>query len=181
MNSSLQPKQLELYNKLRNLWTEHVMWTRSFIISTATNLGDLDYVTKRLLRNPADFADVLRPFYGDEKAIRFENLLTDHLLIAAKLVNAAKEADTKTVDEERKKWYANADDISMFLSGINPFWSKRNWRALFYEHLQMTEDEAVQILTGQYEASIAEYDSIQEEALKMGDYMAYGIIQQFRI
>ncbi|MDD4842908.1 MAG: acetylglutamate kinase [Anaerotignum sp.] len=157
------------------------MWTRSFIISTALNLGDLDYVTNRLLRNPADFADVLRPLYGNEIALRFENLFTDHLLIAANLVNAAKAGDTKMVDEERKKWYANADDISRFLSEINPYWSKRNWQTMLYEHLQMTEKEAVQILTEQYEESIAEYDSIEKQALKMGDDMAYGIIKQFQI
>ena len=32
------------------------MWTRSWIIDTVDQLGDLDAVTERLLRNPSDFA-----------------------------------------------------------------------------------------------------------------------------
>ncbi len=179
MNNYFSPRQLELVNTLRRLWMEHVMWTRSFIISTAANLPDLDAVTKRLLRNPADFAAILSRFYGEPNARKFESLLRDHLLIAAALVNAAKAGDTKTADEQRQKWYANADDIAAFLSEINPFWSRENWQAMLYDHLKMTENEAGQYLTGQYPASIEQYDSIQNQALRMADDMSYGIINQF--
>lgn len=177
----LTPKQLQLMNTLRRLWVEHVMWTRFFIVSTAFNLADLEYVTNRLLRNPDDFADVLRPFYGEEKAAKFNKLLTEHLEIGAQLVNAAKAGDTKTADEQRMKWYDNADEIAAFLSGINPYWSNTAWQTMLYDHLQMTENEAGQILTGQYDASISQYDSIQKEALEMGDYMANGMIKQFKL
>jgi len=173
----LTPKQLLLLNTLRRLWIEHVLWTRLFIASTASNLADLEYVTKRLLQNPADFADVLRPFYGEEKAAKFNKLLTEHLEIGAQLVNAAKARDTKAADEERTKWYANADAIAAFLSEINSYWSKNAWKTMLYDHLEMTENEASQILTGQYDASISQYDSIQKKALEMGDYKASGMIK----
>ena len=179
VNSSMPNRQTQLSNALRQLWMEHVMWTRSFIISTSANLGDLQYVTKRLLRNPDDFAEMLRPLYGDEIAMRFKNLLTDHLMIAADLVNAAKAGDSKTADEKRNIWYANADDIANFLSQINPYWNRNIWQTMLYDHLKMTENEALQILTGQYDASISQYDAIQKEALEMADYMSSGIIRQF--
>ncbi len=181
VNSITPHRQTQLSNTLRQLWMEHVMWTRSFIISTAANLGDLQFVTNRLLRNPSDFADVLRPLYGNENAMRFKNLLTDHLMIAADLVNAAKAGDTKTADEKRKEWYVNADDIANFLSEINPYWNRNIWQTMLYDHLKMTENEAVQILTNQYAASISQYDAIQKEALEMADYMASGIIRQFNL
>lgn len=177
----LSSNQLQLLNILRRLWFEHVMWTRSFIMSAAFNWGDLDAVTKRLLRNPADFASILKKLYGNKAAMEFENLFTDHLLIAAQLVKAAKEGDAKTVDEQRKKWYANADDIANFLGEINPHWSKKTWIDLLYNHLKMTENEAIQILSEKYPESIVQYDSIQEEALKMADEMAHGIFSQFMI
>lgn len=177
----ITPRQLQLMNTLRRLWMEHVMWTRSFIISTAFNLPDLEYVTNRLLCNPDDFSDVLRTFYGAERAMIFENLLTEHLKIGAQLVNAAKAGDTATADEVRREWYDNADDIAEFLSEINPYWSRLAWQTMFYDHLKMTENEAGQILKGQYEAGIAEFDAIQRQALEMGDYMANGIIKQFRL
>ena len=173
-------KIIDLTNTFRKLWTQHVMWTRSFIISTAANLGDLDFVTKRLLRNPSDFADVLKKYYGAEKAQKFASLLTEHLTIAARLVNAAKAGDMDTVKEERKKWYSNADEIANYLASINPYWSKNEWKLMLYDHLKLTENEAVERLTGQYEKDVALYDVIEEEALMMADYMAKGINKQFK-
>ena len=157
------------------------MWTRSFIISTAAALGDLSMVTQRLLRNPADFANVLRPYYGYENAMKFEALLKDHLLIAAKLVNDAKVGNTAAADEDRKEWYQNADQIAEFLAGINPYWSRQVWQSMLYDHLKATENEAVYRLTGQYAADIAEYDQIENQALSMADYMAEGIRKQFHM
>ncbi len=181
IDTCLTPEQLQVSNTMRRLWVEHVMWTRSFIISAAMNLKDLDFVTKRLLRNPVDFANQLRPLYGNQAAMRFEQLFTDHLLIAAQLVNAAKAGNTRAVMEQRNKWYANADDIAAFLGNINPFWSQADWQSMLYDHLKMTEDEAVQVLNQQYESSISQYDAIQDQALRMADVMTYGIINQFQI
>ncbi len=173
--------QVALLNQLRMLWEQHVHWTRSFIISTAANLGDLDPTTKRLLRNPSDFAELFRQFYGDEIADHFKDLFTQHLLIAADLVNAAKNNDTKAADEARRKWYANADEIAAFLAQINPYWDESKWKELLYSHLQMTEKEAVLRLAGKYAEDIAIYDQIEAEALNMADYMFYGIANQFSV
>jgi hypothetical protein len=179
--SCISCQQFQLSNTFRRLWTEHVLWTRFFIVSTVFNLPDLKNVTQRLLRNPVDFANELQPFYGKQEALRFETLLTEHLLIAAQLVNATKAGDIAEVDIQRKRWYANADEIARFLGEINPFWDVCVWRNLLFDHLQMTENEAVFMLNGQYERSIEEYDAIQAEALQMADVMTRGIIKQFCI
>lgn len=173
--------QLQLSNTIRQLWMEHVLWTRFFILSTAFSLPDLQFVTERLLQNPADFAKALKPFYGEQTAMQFKQLFTDHLLIAAQLVNAAKSGDTAQVDIQRRRWYTNAENIARFLVSINRLWSEAQWRNLLFEHLRMTENEAVFILTGQYENGIKEYDRIQAEALMMADVMTCGIIRQFSI
>ncbi|HBL84974.1 MAG: acetylglutamate kinase [Clostridiales bacterium GWF2_38_85] len=178
-NNHTSYDQQYLINKFRQLWEQHVMWTRSFIISTASDLGDLQVVTERLLKNPGDFATVLQRFYGLEKAKGFETLFTDHLVIAADLVNHAKTGDQAAVDADRVLWYKNADDISEYLSKINPNWSKKEWQKMFYSHLKMTENEAAKRLTGKFAEDIAEYEMIENEALTMADYIAEGIIKQF--
>jgi len=180
MRYAFSPKKEQLSDTMRMLWTEHVLWTRAFIVSTVFNLSDLSAVTNRLLRNPSDFADTLTPYYGRSSAVKFADLLKEHLLIAAQLVNAAKNGDLAAADVQRRKWYANADDIAAFLAGINPYWSGDIWRSLLYDHLKMTENEAVQIIKGQYEPSIAQFDDIQKEALVMADYMTEGIIKQMQ-
>ncbi len=172
-------RQVNLMNLLRKLWEQHVYWTRFFIISTAADLGDLEPVTKRLLQNPGDFAAAFAPFYTSKITDEFKNLLTQHLLIAADLVNAAKNQESAKVEEARRKWYMNADDIAKFLSDINPYWNKEKWRTLLYSHLKMTEKEAVLRLSEKYAEDIKIFDMIEKEALEMADLMSFGIICQF--
>ncbi len=168
-----------LSGTMRELWEQHVHWTRSFVVSAAADLPDLDLVVKRLLRNPMDFAKVLSVFYGKEKANRFNELLTDHLTIAATLVNYAKAGDTDNVNKTRDLWYKNAADIAAFLASINPFWDQNKWRKMLFEHLRLLEEAVVNRLSGNFEAEINGYDAIEDMALMMGDYMAEGIYKQF--
>jgi hypothetical protein len=178
MNQGYTQRQICLMNEIRQLWGQHVYWTRFFIISTAADLSDLTAVTNRLLRNPKDFAQMLTPFYGIRAACQFQRLFTQHLLIAGDLVNAAKNKDANKVNEVRSKWYENADEIAKFLSSINKYWDEETWRTMLYSHLEMTEREAVLRLQGNYAADIKVFDSIENEALKMADYMFCGIYKQ---
>jgi len=170
-----------LRNTMRTLWEQHVYWTRMFIISAAADSADLQLTTARLMQNPKDFAAALTPYYGKTQSRRFEKLLTEHLSIAGDLVMAAKKGDTKTVDEKRKLWYKNADDISALLASINPHWTKKQWQTLFYDHLKMTENEAALRLAGQYEQDVGQFNEIEQEALKMADTMTNGMARQFSI
>jgi hypothetical protein len=164
---------------IRMLWEQHVYWTRLFIISTVFNLPDKSVVTERLLRNPKDFAAILRPFYGDAGASRFEELLTAHLSIAGQLVTAALTNDTAAAAQYEKQWYENADSIAAFLSRINPNWSYERWRMLLFDHLAMTKKEAVAYITHNFGDSITVFDQIEKQALQMADYMTSGIVAQF--
>lgn len=164
-------------NRIRQLWGQHVYWTRFFIISTASDLGNLEPVTKRLLRNPKDFAKLLAPLCGKRMADRFEDLFTQHLLIAADLVNAAKNGDADKAASARTKWYENADEIACFLASVNRCWDEAKWKDMLYSHLEMTEKEASLRLQGDYTADIKVFDDIENEAFKMADYMFCGIIK----
>ena len=75
-------------------------------------LPDSDFVTNRLLRNPTDFENTLRPLYGEKIASTFSSLLKSHLVIASQLVKAAKAGDKSASAAAEKKWYANADHMS---------------------------------------------------------------------
>ncbi|MDD6490419.1 MAG: acetylglutamate kinase [Clostridia bacterium] len=160
---------------------QHVYRTRFFIISTASDIADLPYVTKWLLENPEDFAVILEHYYRKNISEQFKQLLTEHLAIAGELINAIKNHETTKTDSIRKKWYQNADEISEFLSKINPYWNYEKWNYLLYNHLKMTENEARLRLSGKYPKDIDEFNNIENEALEMADYMSNGIVQQFRL
>ncbi|HKM32480.1 MAG TPA: acetylglutamate kinase [Oscillospiraceae bacterium] len=174
-------RQVNLMNLFRRLWVDHSIWTRSFIVSTAANSPDLPFVTKRLLRNPTDFANELKPFYGNVKASEFEKLLREHLLLAGKLIGDVRSGNTKVAEETRRRWYSNADEIAAFLASINPNWGDQEWKRMMYDHLMMVENEAMYRLTGQYPADIAEFDHMLDHTSIMADMMSKGIIKQFRV
>lgn len=171
--------ELDLNNHIRMLWEQHIMWTRLTIMSIAAGSPDVDVVTRRLLRNPSDFARALEPLYGTQVAAEFERLFTEHLVIAAELVRAAKAGDTQAAADAERRWYANADQIAAFLAGINPHWSEEEWRLMLRQHLALTKTEAVDILTNQFEHGVTIFDETERQALMMADMMVRGIVRQF--
>lgn len=178
-SEDISKAQVDLSNYIRMLWEQHITWTRLTILSMVFGLPDVDLVTNRLLQNPKDFEALLKPLYGEIAASRFEQLFTSHLVIAADLIKAAKAGDSKAAEEAEKKWYTNAEEIASFLASINSYWSQEAWKTMLFDHLAMTKDEAVEMLTGKYEKSITTYDQIETQALEMADMMTDGIVNQF--
>ena len=166
-------------NHLRLLWEQHITWTRLTIISMVFDLPDVDLVTQRLLRNPKDFEAALVPFYGSQTVARFSALLRNHLVIAANLVNAAKAGDNNAAAEAERIWYNNARDIAAFLASINPYWSQQEWEKMLFDHLALVKNEAVFMLTNEFQKGIDLYDEMERQAMMMADVMTEGIVRQF--
>ncbi len=171
--------QEDLKLKMGMLWEEHIVWTRMFIMSVADNTTDKALVTKRLLKNYGDMADAMKPHYGDGTAAKFSDLIKEHLLTAAALVEAAKAGNATAAAAAEKKWYDNADEIAAFESSINPYWNKTAQMAMWHDHLRLTKGEAVARLTRNYTADIDAFDQIEVQANAMADSWTDGIISQF--
>ncbi|WP_445678061.1 hypothetical protein [Psychrobacillus sp. FSL H8-0484] len=178
-HSCISKAEVDLKNLNRLLWEQHVYWTRMTITSLVFNLPDLQPVQERLLRNAPDMGNSIRPFYGDQIADRYTALIKEHLIIAAELVTAAIKGDTKTAEEKEKEWYRNADDIVKFLSSINPYINREELKKMFYSHLALTKNEAVNMIQKNYKGSIDVFDRIEKEALEMADMISKAIIMQF--
>ncbi|MHA7966868.1 acetylglutamate kinase [Paenibacillus sp. CAU 1782] len=172
------PSKVELNRTLRSLWEQHVFWTRLTVNSIVDKMPDAEATTARLLRNPKDFAAVLEPVYGSAAASRFEELLTEHLAIAAELVTVLRDNQTQTAEDAKKRWYENADAIAVFLASINPFWSEAEWRRMMHEHLDLLSQEVAYRLNRDYAKNVEISDEIQQQALMMADNMTNGIIRQ---
>lgn len=168
------------HDTMRELWEDHVTWTRLAIVSIVADLPDTDPTVARLLQNQKDIGDAVKPFYGDAAGDRLTALLTDHIVIAAEILSAAKAHDTVAVDDAVARWYANADDIAQFLSEANPnAWPFEMVRQMMHDHLDLTLREAVAQLSGDYATSVATYDEIHRQILAMADMLSAGIIAQF--
>ena len=168
------------HDAMRKLWTDHVAYTRLFIISAAAGLPDKDATTQRLLQNQTDIGNAVAEFYGKDAGDKLTALLRDHILIAADLVGAAKAGDKVKTDQLNAKWRGNAEDITTFLHGANPkYWPAATVRSLMLTHLDQTLAEATHRLQGNYAADIKDYDEIVDHILMMADALSDGIMKQF--
>ncbi len=167
-------------NDMRKLWEDHIIWTRLVIVGVAADLPDLGPTTDRLLQNQSDIGNAIKPFYGEAAGDQLTALLRDHILIAADLLTAAKAGDSAAVADASARWYANADDIATFLNSANPkAWPLDEMKAMMRNHLDLTLQEAVAHLHGDFPASIASYDQVHQQILHMADMLSLGIIDQF--
>jgi hypothetical protein len=165
---------------MRELWEEHIVWTREFIVSFAADAPDQDEVAARLLANQDDIGDAIKPFYGEAAGEQLSALLREHILGAVTLLQAAKAGDTATFDAANAAWYANGSEIAQFLSGANPEnWPLDHTSHHMTMHLDLTLQEAANRLGGNFAADIADYDAVHDAILEMADFLSLGIIRQF--
>ena len=171
--------EVDLRNAMRQLWEEHIVYTRNFIISSVGGLEDTGKIAERLLRNQDDIGNAIKPIYGEEAGNKLAALLREHILIAADIVKAAKAGDSEGVAKGQKKWIGNADDIAVFLSGANPNWPVQTLKDMLYKHLAFTTTEVVSRLKKDWPADIEAYDKGHAHMLMFADILTEGIVKQF--
>lgn len=180
--------QSSLILTFRGLWSQYILWTRAYITNAVCNFGNLDFIKQRgtplvpnILKTAEDFADALWKFYGHQNADEIESLLKEHFNISERLVSAVNNRDPQTVNNSITEWYQNADKIVEFLAGLNSNWSKQEWQNMLYKYLILLEDEATCHHASQYDADTYHHIENENQSVKMADYMAEGIINQFHL
>ena len=163
---------------LKKIWSDNVMWTRFFIISAISGIGDLQIITKKLIKTPTEFSNVLKNYFAEESSKKFEALMMDHLLIGIKLINTAKSGNISAIKGMRTQWYKNADEISELMSSMNSNWNYNEWQKMLRENLKLTEDQVIKRFSRQYNDDISSFEKMNSLSIKMAEIMATGIIKQ---
>lgn len=179
-NATFAASKPAFQDAMRRLWSDHVAYTRLFIVSAAAGSADKDATTQRLLQNQADIGNAVAEFYGAAAGTKLTALLKDHILIAANIVAAAKAGDNAKVTSENKRWHDNAIDLAKFLHGANPKnWPEATLQTALFAHLDQTLSEASNELKGNYAASLKDYDHAMDHMLMVADTLTDGIVAQF--
>ncbi len=171
--------QVELQQTMRKLWTDHVFWTRLYIISAISKSADTPVVTSRLLKNQDEIGATLTPFYGKNAAATLTQLLREHILISAELVNAVLAKAKDDVKKADQKWHDNAVAIADFLSKANSNWTKQDLVDMLNRHLTLTTQEVTYRIEKKWPQDISNFDQILDQALDMADTFSSGISYQF--
>ena len=178
--ATLTRKEVALREDMRQLWEDHIVWTRLAIISLTTGSPDTEATVGRLLQNQTHIGNAVKPFYGKAAGNKLTAELRRHILIAADLIAAAKAGDQAKLAETQADWTRNADDIAAVLASVNPrFFKLAVLKKEMRTHLRLTTEEAVARLQGNWAGDVAAYDKVHRHILHMSDYLAEGLVKQF--
>ncbi|MBD3920587.1 glycosyltransferase [Paenibacillus sp. PR3] len=175
----LTQSAVQFSKEMRRLWIEHILWTGSYIVSAISGLEDQQQVLSRLLRNQQDIGNLFKPYYGDAVGNQLTTLLQQHIMLAGKVVDAAKAGNTADLNKYNAEWHKNADDIARFLAAANPSWGFKWLQDMLYTHLKLITDQVVARLKKDWEGDIHAIDQNEAHMLQFADVLSDGIVKQF--
>jgi hypothetical protein len=170
---------VQLKQDMRKLWTDHVVWTRMYIIAAVGDQPDAQAAATRLMKNQDDIGNAVARYYGGPAGQQLTTLLKEHITIAVDVIKAAKAADNSALKQADGKWQQNATQIADFLSKANPNWPRATLVDMMKMHLSTTTEEVTARLAKKWDDDVRAYDAVYDHILKMSDAIADGIVKQF--
>src|SRR5687768_13385582 len=168
-----------LKQDMRKLWTDHVVWTRNYIVAALGDQPDAQAAANRLMKNQEEIGNAVGAIYGAPAGQQLTTLLKEHISIAVDLVKAAKAGDKGGQQKADARWQQNGVAIADFLSKANPNWPRATLVDLMKGHLTSTTNEVVARLTKNWDADVRAYDDVYRHILMMSDALSDGIVKQF--
>ena len=174
MATSREPVRLAL----RKLWSDHVIWTREYIVAAVAGTPDADAAAVRLLKNQEDIGAAVAGFYGQAAGDRLTELLKEHILIAVDLVAAAKSGDRPRSRRTTRAGRPTSRRSRVPVRRKSEL-AERDVLDLLALHLKLTKDETVARITGDWAADVKAFDDIFTEIMVLADALHDGIVAQF--
>src|SRR3982750_2960857 len=168
-----------LKQDMRKLWTDHVVWTRDYIVAAVGDQPDAQAAAGRLMNNQEDIGNAVAKYYGAPAGQQLTTLLKEHISIAVDLIKAAKAGDKAAQQTADTRWQDNATQIADFRAKANPNWPRATLVDLMKMHLSTTTKEVVARLNKNWDDDVRAFDAVYEHILKMSDALADGIVKQF--
>jgi putative heme iron utilization protein len=168
-----------LRQDMRKLWSDHVIWTRSYIVAAVADQPDAQAAAGRLMKNQEDIGAAVAKYYGKAAGDHLTALLKEHIAIAVDLIKAAKTSDKASQQQADEKWRRNGEEIADFLSKANPNWPRAVLVQMMATHLSTTTEEVVARLTRNWDADTRAFDAVYDHILAMADALSDGIVKQF--
>ena len=173
-------KAVETREILRDLWSDHIFWVRSVVMST--KYGDTEaakIAEANVVDNAKAIADSIIPFYGKAAGDKLFELLAGHYGAVKNYMTAAFSNDKAGMDKAREDLVANADAIAAFLSSANPNWPKATLNDLLMMHGAHHIDQINEVAGKDFTSEAMTWSSMKKHMNMIADALAIGIVKQF--
>ena len=166
------------YITTQRLWLDYFFWLRYYITGLMLDQVGLSYAASRAFRNASDFADFLRPFYGEAVSAQVEALFNEHVQSLSEIATVVKSGYDYSV--LRENFYQNANDIARLFAEINPYWDEETWLALLQARYDVEETLILRLRNRDIEGATTLYDYGYGVVQEIASYMAEGLSRQFQ-
>jgi hypothetical protein len=170
---------VKLHQDMRKLWSDHVIWTRAYVVAATADRPEATSAANRLMKNQEDIGAAIAVYYGKAAGDKLTSLLKEHISIAVDIIKFAKAGDKASQEQADAKWHRNGEAIADFLSQANPNWPRATLVQMMNMHLSTTTDEVVGRLTQNWEGDVRAFDAVYNHILLMADALSDGIVKQF--
>lgn len=163
-------------NSLHKLWLENAMWTRMYVVSTASDLQDKSSIMNRLRKNAEDIAKETKKVQPGVDEGRFKSLLDSNAIGVTGLIfsaNLGQGTEAYTVKQGLMK---QVDQMASFLNSSNPnAFPLAETKVLFQGYLNEIHNQVMARASKSWEADIGAFDRVNEHAVKIADGLIKGV------
>lgn len=171
---------IELQLALRDLWSEHIFWVRSYVVAIHyDDASGAEAADDEVVENARAIADAIAPLYGDAAADQLFDLLAGHYGAIADYMKAHNADDTAGKSAATTALTTNAEAIATFLSGANPHLPKDAVFSLLAAHGGHHVQQIGLIYARDFAGEANIWEAMRAHMNTIADAMADAIVKQF--
>jgi hypothetical protein len=165
---------------LRDLWVGHIFWVRNVVLDNATkNPAARDAAEKEVMANTKQIASTMTPFYGEAASEKLFSLLAINYGAVKEYSEATVAGSKHQQDAALAHLASNADDIAVFLSGVNPYLPKDTVRGLIAAHGAHHVLQINQYKEKNYAQVGATWPMMRQHVNVIADTLTTALVKQF--
>ena len=169
--------RLALQTAMRGWWGDEADWTR-LVFTAAPDTPELEAATQRMLRDPAEIGEAVKPYYGETAGKELAALLQVHLQGVANVLAAFRAGDEGRLEAAKRAWYGNAAEIATFLSHADPRRFQRSEiEPMLRRPLDLILLGAIDQREGRHFESVSDFDRARREGLRVAEILSNGILE----
>ena len=175
------PAPVEISNIIREFWSDTNRWIVAYIGSVLFGTPDREAIKKRLLSSAVDYSSLLGMYYGEDVVGRLSANYLRYIRNLETLIEAYRDNNPALIEQQRNILYGIGDELVSVFSGINIYWDRAILQAMIYQIINSTEQQIVDIISGDYEQWIEDNDLFMRQIYQLSDEITYGILRQFPV
>ena len=170
----------EMKQTLRDLWVGHIFWVRHVVSNIATNdPEERDAAEKEVVANTKQIASTMTPFYGEVASQKLFSLLDMNIGAVREYSEATVAGNKRQQDAALAHLASNAEDIAVFLNGVNPYLPKDTVRGLIAAHGAHHVLQINQYKGKEYAHLGATWPMMRQHVYVIADTLTAALVKQF--